>query len=69
MNAPSPLPPSTVGSPCTGVCRMSPRTGWCEGCFRNIDEIIAWAKMPDTQRREVWKLLPARRLQAATRKP
>ncbi len=32
-----------VASPCTGVCRMDAATGWCVGCRRTIDEIVAWA--------------------------
>ncbi len=32
-----------VPSPCINVCRMSPQTGWCEGCFRTIDEIACWS--------------------------
>ncbi|WP_374569157.1 DUF1289 domain-containing protein [Ideonella sp.] len=50
-----------VPSPCTSVCRMNDRTGWCEGCYRTIDEIIAWSKMADDGKRQVWRLLPARR--------
>jgi predicted Fe-S protein YdhL (DUF1289 family) len=55
---------AAVPSPCTSVCRMSPRTGWCEGCLRTIDEIIAWGSMPDEAKRRVWALLPVRREQA-----
>jgi predicted Fe-S protein YdhL (DUF1289 family) len=43
---------------------MNSRTGWCEGCFRTIDEIIAWGTMPDEGKRSVWELLPARRARA-----
>jgi predicted Fe-S protein YdhL (DUF1289 family) len=32
-----------VPSPCINVCRMSAQTGWCEGCFRTIDEIACWS--------------------------
>lgn len=50
-----------VGSPCTGVCRMDDRTGWCAGCLRSIDEIIAWGRASDDDKRRIWRLLPARR--------
>ena len=50
-----------VASPCSSVCRMNDRTGWCEGCYRTIDEIIAWSQMSDDAKRRVWQLLPARR--------
>jgi predicted Fe-S protein YdhL (DUF1289 family) len=46
---------------------MNARTGWCEGCFRTIDEIVAWSTMGDDDKRRVWALLPARREQAASR--
>lgn len=29
-------------SPCTGVCRIEPATGWCLGCRRTLDEIADW---------------------------
>ncbi|MCW7537233.1 DUF1289 domain-containing protein [Aquabacterium sp. A7-Y] len=52
-----------VPSPCVSVCRMDPRTGWCEGCLRTLDEIAAWSGMSDLQKRQVWKQLPLRRVQ------
>ena len=57
-------PASTVPSPCVGVCRMHPHSGWCEGCLRTLDEIAAWSTMTDPQKRAVWKQLPVRREQA-----
>jgi uncharacterized protein len=50
-----------VGSPCCSVCKMNDRTGLCDGCYRTIDEIIAWSTMADDAKRRVWKLLPARK--------
>jgi predicted Fe-S protein YdhL (DUF1289 family) len=50
-----------IASPCIGVCAIEPRSGWCEGCLRTIDEIAAWGALDDRSRREVWKRLPARR--------
>ena len=52
---------SAVGSPCCSVCKMNDRSGLCEGCYRTIDEIIAWSTMPDDAKRRVWQLLPARK--------
>ena len=51
----------TVASPCTSVCRMDARTGWCEGCLRTIDEIAVWSNLDDADKRAVWRLLDARR--------
>ena len=50
-------PAGPVPSPCISVCRMDAVTGWCEGCFRTLDEIAGWGMSSDAQKREVWKLL------------
>ncbi len=52
---------SDVASPCTSVCKMDPGTGWCIGCLRSIDEIVAWGGLDDDAKRAVLALLPARR--------
>ena len=60
------LSQSPVPSPCISVCKMSPATGWCEGCHRTIDEIAGWSRMTDDARRRVWtELLRRRDRQAA----
>ena len=43
-----------VPSPCISICRMNATTGWCEGCFRTLDEIAAWGRLDDEGKREVW---------------
>ena len=52
---------SGVPSPCINVCRMDPGSGWCEGCQRTLDEIVAWSSLGDEDKRAVWQALPARR--------
>jgi len=59
-------PAAPVPSPCTSVCRMNPRNGLCEGCLRTIDEIAAWSRMDDDEKRAVWTLLDERRLREAS---
>jgi hypothetical protein len=54
-------PGQAVQSPCINICRMSPSTGWCEGCLRTIDEIAAWSSLDDTAKRGVWSELERRR--------
>lgn len=49
-----------VPSPCVSVCRMSPDTGWCEGCFRTLAEITAWSRAADADKRRVWALVAQR---------
>jgi hypothetical protein len=54
---------SEVASPCTSVCKMDQRSGWCEGCLRTIDEIIAWGSLDDAAKRRIWRLIDQRREQ------
>ena len=52
---------TAVASPCTSVCRMDARTGWCEGCLRTLDEIAAWSGFDEADKRRLWLLLDQRR--------
>jgi uncharacterized protein len=56
---------AAVPSPCTSVCRIDERSGWCSGCLRTIDEIAAWAALDDTGKRRVWSELAMRRASLA----
>ena len=49
-----------VPSPCMSVCRMDALTGFCEGCFRTLDEIAAWSTMSDEGKRAVWQAIELR---------
>ncbi|HWP12781.1 MAG TPA: DUF1289 domain-containing protein [Ramlibacter sp.] len=51
-----------VPSPCVSICRIDPATRWCEGCFRTLEEVAAWAGMADEAKREVWRLIEQRAL-------
>lgn len=57
-------PAGAVPSPCVGVCRMLPATGLCEGCWRSIDEIVAWGRASDAERLHIWGLIEARQAEA-----
>jgi predicted Fe-S protein YdhL (DUF1289 family) len=54
--------PNPVPSPCVSACKISEVDGWCEGCTRSLDEIVAWRGYGEEQRRAVWRELPARRV-------
>src|SRR5260363_212248 len=43
------------GSPCIDVCRLNPQTGYCEGCFRTLEEIRSWKTMTDSDKRDYSK--------------
>lgn len=51
-----------VPSPCVSICRMDGASGLCEGCCRTIDEIAAWSKMDDKDKRAVWRDIGERAL-------
>ncbi len=48
-------------SPCISVCQIDPKTGWCIGCHRTIDEIRDWIISPPDERQKILDALPARR--------
>ena len=52
---------TAVPSPCISVCRIEPASGWCEGCYRTIDEIARWGLLDDDEKRGVWAELKRRR--------
>ena len=49
-----------VPSPCISVCRMTEDRSHCEGCFRTIPEIRAWAGADRAQRLAIWAQLSQR---------
>lgn len=55
-------------SPCTNICVMHPREGICAGCYRTMDEIIAWGSLTDARRQAIMDELPARAPRISKRK-
>lgn len=49
-----------VPSPCISICRIDAASGLCVGCLRSIDEIIAWGRQTDLEKRMVWRLITQR---------
>jgi hypothetical protein len=49
-----------VPSPCISICKMDPDNGWCQGCFRTLDEIAAWSRAADADKLVVWQRIEAR---------
>lgn len=49
-----------VPSPCISVCQMDAVTGFCIGCFRTLDEIAAWSRASEAEKRAVWAQLAER---------
>lgn len=59
----------SVPSPCVSVCRIDPTSGLCLGCWRSIDEIVAWGRMDDAGKRLVWQAILARMGTPSVRDP
>jgi uncharacterized protein len=62
LRASGPNGSERVPSPCISVCRMDAATGWCEGCFRTLEEIAGWGMQDDGVRRAVWLRIEQRAL-------
>ena len=43
----------SIPSPCINLCRMSPQSGYCEGCLRSIAEITEWGRADDGRKRAI----------------
>ena len=39
-----------IASPCIDVCKMDEASGLCQGCYRTLDEIAAWAGAGDPEK-------------------
>jgi hypothetical protein len=48
-------------SPCISVCQIDPKTGWCIGCHRTIDEIRDWIISTPEERQKILDALAVRR--------
>ena len=54
---------ANISSPCINVCRINQRTGYCEGCWRNLDEISYWSQASDEYKKQVWQKIELRKVQ------
>lgn len=51
----------TIPSPCVSLCQMDDDSTLCQGCWRTIDEIIAWSSLDDEEKKQVWTLIESRK--------
>ena len=59
---------STVPSPCIRVCTLDD-TDTCVGCYRSMDEILAWGGASDEERKAILINCSKRALEYAERYP
>ena len=53
-----------IGSPCVNWCEMNPKSNYCFGCFRSIEEIASWSRLSEAEKEAVWLALPLRKVTA-----
>jgi len=50
-----------IESPCISICTIDAATGFCEGCFRTIEEVTVWPALTDAEKTIVLHRLDARK--------
>ena len=59
---------STIQSPCTLVCSIDMKTGYCFGCGRTGSEITSWMTYSHAERKEIMGGLE-KRMETIEQKP
>jgi predicted Fe-S protein YdhL (DUF1289 family) len=57
-----------IESPCIKLCVIHPEARICAGCYRSIEEIGGWSRMPPEERRRVMGELPGRAAKLTVRR-
>jgi uncharacterized protein len=52
----------SIPSPCISLCQIDDISKLCIGCWRTIDEIIAWSSNDDDAKKTVWLLIEQRKV-------
>jgi len=50
-----------VPSPCIAVCQIDNATGFCLGCYRNVDEIREWPILTAAEKTDILEKLAERK--------
>lgn len=54
-------PPRPIATPCVKVCVVDGESGLCLGCYRTLNEVATWARIPEADRLALMAQLPQRR--------
>ena len=52
---------SSVPSPCIAVCQIDNATGFCLGCYRNVDEVREWPILTAAEKTDILEKLAERK--------
>ncbi|QDK24551.1 DUF1289 domain-containing protein [Leptospira weilii] len=58
-----------IRSPCNKICIMDSKSGYCQGCFRTIDEIGNWSRYSDAERENLFLKLKVRKEEIFSKGP
>ena len=47
-------------TPCIKVCKVAPRTDYCSGCFRSLEEIRTWVYLSEREQADVMEKVKQR---------
>ena len=50
-----------INSPCKKICKIDIKSGLCQGCNRNLDEIKNWFRLNDSEKIEILEKIKKRR--------
>lgn len=53
-------PDGRIASPCVRLCVIHTEARVCTGCLRTVEEITAWTRYSDAERRAIMAALPDR---------
>lgn len=59
----------TLETPCIKVCKLDPLTGYCLGCYRTIEEIVAWPALNHEEKQRIYHLLEQRKMVEVLQSP
>jgi uncharacterized protein len=54
---------TTVASPCISLCQMDAASDLCKGCWRTMDDIVAWGTLSDAGKLLILKQIALRKTQ------
>lgn len=52
---------SAVTSPCIEICQMNEKSGYCQGCWRTLEEIAGWGRFSAARKTAILEQLATRR--------
>ena len=52
-------------TPCIKVCKINPENGFCQGCFRTLDEIARWSGLDNPEKERIYEKIAGRKTKSS----